>query len=69
MEKASTNGLMEESLLEVMHLIRKMDLANIFGQMAEYFKANGDKVKEMDQVEYCFQTGKFSKDFGKTISE
>ncbi len=59
MEKVSTNGLMEESILVVMHSIRKMDLENIFGQMVEYFKDNGDKAKEMDQVKYFFQMENF----------
>jgi hypothetical protein len=42
-----------------MRLIKKVDPENIIGQMEEYLKANGDKEKEMDQVEYFFQMEKF----------
>jgi hypothetical protein len=59
MEKEFINGPTEESTSEIMRLIKKVDPENIIGQMEEYLKANGDKEKEMGQVEYFFQMEKF----------
>jgi len=50
MDKEYINGLMEENMSVLTNLTRKVDLESITGRMEEYFRANGYRAREMDQV-------------------
>jgi hypothetical protein len=50
MVKVFINGGMEENMLEVMNMIKKVGLEDIIGMMEEYFKVCGKMEKEMVKV-------------------
>ena len=69
MDKEFINGKMEENILEIIKMIKSMDLENITGMMGECLKAIG--LKERDQVKegLFIQMEQLNLGYGKMIKE
>ncbi len=55
MDMEFISGRMEENMLVTTNLIKKVDLENITGTMAEYLKEFGKMVKGMDKAGFYTQ--------------
>ena len=60
-------GRMEESILEIIKTTRKVDLANTFGMMGEFFKDIGLMAREMEMEKLFILMAQSEKENGKTI--
>lgn len=69
MEKAPSNGLMEESILVNISKIKNTDLEEYNGPMEKFIKATGDKVSKMAKVKSEDLMVSKDKEFGKMEKE
>lgn len=62
------NMIMETQFTkEIIKMVKKMDLVNIFGLMAIHIKVNGRMILYLEKEFILSQMGGYIKDNGKTI--
>lgn len=67
MEKVHINGQMVDYTMEITKKIKNMDLAFIYGLMAEHMLGIGSKVNNMMNVFMFCQTVRSGRESGKTV--